>query len=258
MPYCDCPTCTHSRKFLGRNIRKRSTYLINDDLLVDMGPDLFAACAMHDVNLINMRYALITHSHLDHIFVQNLGMRARRMHKQTELPQLILVAPPSVMTLLNSYSPTDAGMELQRYPILPFDRADLSEYKINTVKAKHFPAVGDAINYIIDDGKRKILIASDTATYEEEAWKVLKNLKLDALVIECTRGLNLETSNVHLNLNDMKAMIDKMRDIHAITETTTIYATHFSHQHCPPHEELCEVLQNIGVNCSYDGLVLEV
>jgi phosphoribosyl 1,2-cyclic phosphodiesterase len=87
MPYCDCDTCKHARQFHGKNRRKRCAYLINNDLLVDMGPDLFAACAIHDVDLLQMKYTLITHSHLDHIFVQNLGMRAQGMHHETEFPR---------------------------------------------------------------------------------------------------------------------------------------------------------------------------
>ncbi|WP_188454940.1 MBL fold metallo-hydrolase [Virgibacillus oceani] len=258
MPYCDCVTCTYARKFHGRNIRKRCSYLVNDDLLVDMGPDLFAACAIHDVDLINVKYTLITHSHLDHIFVQNLGLRTRGMHNQTELPQLKLVAPPSVMTLLNAYGASDEGMNLQRYPILPFESLNFTDYHIKSLRAKHMPNVGDAVNYIIDDGSKKVLIASDTAIYEDMVWAHLENQKIDVLIMECTKGLKQESSSVHLNIKDLQFMIEKLAGIHAITEETAIYATHFSHQHCPPHDELGGVLRSIGVNCAYDGLVLEV
>ncbi|WP_176555862.1 MBL fold metallo-hydrolase [Virgibacillus ndiopensis] len=250
MPYCDCTTCTNARKFHGQNIRKRCSYFVNDNLLVDMGPDLFAACAIHDVDLINMNYTLITHSHLDHIFVQNLGMRAKGMHQQTNLPQLKLVAPPSVMTLLNAYGSSDKDMKLQRYPVLPFDCLNFPDYLIKSIKAKHIPNVGDAVNYFIDDGNRKVLFASDTAIYEDRVWPYLANHKIDLLIIECTKGLKQDSSNVHLNIIDLQFMIEKMLTIHAITENTIIYATHFSHQNCPPHEELSEILKKIGVNCA--------
>ena len=52
--------------------------MINNDLLIDIGPDLFTACAMHDVDLLNMKYVLVTHSHLDHFNIQNLKLRARK------------------------------------------------------------------------------------------------------------------------------------------------------------------------------------
>ncbi len=257
-PYCDCQTCMYARKFRGKNMRKRSSQMINEDLLVDMGPDLFTACALHGVDLLKMKYSLVTHSHLDHIFVQNLGMRAKGMRQQTELPPLTLIAPPSVMTLLNSYGPSDQSMELTRNPINPFDSVLLADYTVEAVKAKHLSTVGDAVNYIIDDGKTKILIASDTAIYEDIVWSHLAGLKLDLLVIECTKGPNPEASSVHLNIRDMQYMIDRMKQIEAITENTALYATHFSHQSCPSHEELRTVLRKVGVECAYDGLVLEV
>lgn len=258
MPYCNCETCKHARRFHGKNMRKRCAYLINKDLLVDMGPDLFTACAIHNVDLLQMKYTLITHSHLDHIFVQNLGMRAQGLHRETEIPSMTLVAPPSVMTMLNAYGGPDDKMNLTRYPIHPYDHVELPDYHVKSIKATHFPAVGDAVNYLIDDGKKKVFIASDTAIYEEAAWTHLENKQLDLLVIECTKGFRTDSSPVHLNVTDMQTMISRMKEIHAVTADTTIYATHFSHQHCPPHEELQGALEAIGVHCAYDGLVLEV
>ncbi|WP_066190636.1 MBL fold metallo-hydrolase [Gracilibacillus timonensis] len=257
-PYCNCSTCMQARKFHGKNMRKRTSHIINDDLLVDMGPDLFSACAMHDVDLLNMKYTLITHSHLDHFFAQNLGMRTKGMRAQTELPHLTLIAPSSVMTLLNAYGSTDEGMELTRHPIHPFDRVELDKYTVKSIKAQHLQTVGDAVNYIIDDGERKILIASDTAIYEEEVWPHLENVNLDLVVMECTRSISTKSSSVHLNIRDMQFMLGKMKAIQAINENTIVYATHFSHQHCPPHEELSSALRQIGVQCAYDGLIVEI
>lgn len=258
MPYCDCRTCAHARKHKGRNIRKRCAYMINDDLLVDMGPDLFIACTMHDVDLINTKYVLITHSHKDHFFTQNLTLRTRGFHQHTKLPPLTLVAPPSAMARLNQSGSTDQNMEIERKPILPYDRVKLAPYRMKAIKAAHFPSVGDAVNYIIDDGKKKFLIASDTGIYENEVWPHLENLQLDLLVIEATRGIRASKQTVHLSIEDMKMMVEKMKDIHAITDQTVIYATHFSHQHVPPHEKLSQLLQAVGVECVYDGLVLEI
>ena len=255
-PYCDCLTCTHARRVKGKNIRKRSSYFVNDEVLVDMGPDFFMSAALHDVNMFHMRYTLITHGHLDHFFVQNLGMRAQRMHKNTKLPRLTLVAPPSVMALLNQYSET--RLELERQPITPYETVQLSPYQVKAIKASHYHSVGDAVNYIISNGKRKVMIASDTGVYEEDVWAHLEDAQLDMLIIECTRGLNPKSSKAHLNIKDMQMMIKKMKDIHALTEDTVIYATHFSHQNCPSHEELEQTLLEIGVHCAYDGLVVNI
>ncbi|HEU5139062.1 MAG TPA: MBL fold metallo-hydrolase, partial [Bacillales bacterium] len=217
-PYCNCSTCAHARKHRGRNHRKRCSYFINDNLLVDMGPDLLAACAIHDVDLMNVKYALVTHSHRDHFFVQNLTNRAARA---AELPPLTFVAPPSVMTLLSRSGASDTSIGLKRRPILPYDNVDLEPYQIGTVKATHIPGIGDAVNYIIDDGRKKVLIASDTAVYKDEVWPHLENLRLDQLIIECTMGTDPgknkpDTEKVHLNIEGVKKMLAKMRAIGAV------------------------------------------
>ena len=258
MLYCDCPTCTHARNHQGKNIRKRCSYMINDDLLVDMGPDLSTACGMHNVPLSNLKYALVSHSHLDHFFTLNLKIHPSKFHPGTELPPLTLVAPPSVMTLLRNSDMTGAGLEFHPVPVLPYDRVDLPPYHVKTVKATHFQSVGDAVNYLIDDGQRKILIASDTAVYRDEVWTHLADLRLDALIIECTRGTKPGHHDGHLSIDGVQIMLNKMKSIQAITEDTSIYANHFSHLCVPPHEELSEILQEIGVVCGYDGLVIEV
>src|SRR5690606_40222893 len=82
---------------------------------------------------------------------------------------------------------------------------------------------------------------------------------LDQLIIECTVGTNIANlpgQTRHLSINGVEEMISKMKEIGAITEKTAICATHFTHQHCPNHEELSAILKNIGVQCAYDGLVL--
>lgn len=256
--FCECEGCDYARKHKGHNLRKRSSYVINEDLLVDMGPDLLTSCANHDVLLSRVKYALVSHSHLDHFFIQNLRLRAKGMRKNTEIPELTFVAGPSVMTLLNQNGLSDKQLELKRRTILPFESMELAPYQIQTIKATHYPEVGDAMNYIINDGNKKLLIASDTGIYEEQVWPHLENAQLDALIIEATCGTTPGPIRNHLNIKNMEQMVGGMKKVGAVTNQTEIYASHFSHQHVPPHEELSEMLEEIGVHCGYDGLVISV
>lgn len=260
-PFCDCQTCTHARKNRGYDLRKRCSYLINDDLLVDMGADLYAACSMYDISLMDMKYALVTHSHHDHFYAQNIKQRRLGYHHQEMPPELLFAAPPSVMTLLDVAAVNDKRVGLKRRPVLPFDTFNMGHYKVTALKATHIPSIGDAVNYIIDDGNKKVLIASDTAVYEEDVWPYLKNAELDQLVIECAVGVNthLEAAQTrHLSINGVEMMIDKMKEINAITDHTSIYVTHFTHKHCLPHDEMNEIFKDLGAQCAHDGLVLKI
>src|SRR4051812_3433749 len=44
-PWCACATCAAARRLGGRDVRLRSAALVNDNLLLDAGPDVPAAVA---------------------------------------------------------------------------------------------------------------------------------------------------------------------------------------------------------------------
>src|SRR5699024_603680 len=103
-------------------------------------------------------------------------------------------------------------------------------------------------NFIIDDGSFKIMIASDTGLYGDDVWEHLQNQQLNMLIIEMTKG-TLPSNQVHMNIADAEKTLEVMKQIDAITNETAIFATHFGHQHCPPHDELVNILEQKGITC---------
>lgn len=257
-PYCNCTTCAHARKHKGKNSRKRCSYMINEDMLIDMGPDLFTACVQYDVDLLKAKYMLVTHSHLDHFLPMNLGMRAKKFRKGIELPPLTFAAPPSVMSLLTHSPYDDKSMELTRKTVLPYDSFTMDAYHIQTIKASHHLEIGDAVNYLVDDGKKKVLIASDTGFYKDEAWPYLEQTQAETLVIESTVGTGTCANITHLNIEGVQEMVRRLKGIGALKENASIFATHFSHHHCPPHDELSAIFEKLGITCVYDGLIADI
>ena len=65
--FCRCDNCKRARELGGPSLRKRSSVLINDDLLIDLGPYIMTAAFMHDCTLTSVRYCLQTHPHADHL-----------------------------------------------------------------------------------------------------------------------------------------------------------------------------------------------
>ena len=74
--FCDCDNCTAARQAGGPSLRKRSSALINQDLLIDLGPDLMAAAQQHGVSLAQLNYCLQTHEHEDHLDPSHFGSRS--------------------------------------------------------------------------------------------------------------------------------------------------------------------------------------
>lgn len=254
-PFCGCPTCGHAREYRGRNVRRRQSILINDDLLVDLGPDLYASCADLGLSLTGLRYALVTHGHPDHFQTINLAFRAKGFRLRTALPPLTLVASPAVLAAWDRSGGKDDSAELVRVPVLPNERLFAPPYRIHSIEATH---IEEAMNYAIDDGRRKLLYASDTGLYREHVWDTVKGHRFDAVIMECTLG-NRANGTTHMSVRDMKIMLDRMRQLGCIDEATPVIATHFSHQQVEPHEPLARMLlEEAGVRCAFDGMVLEL
>jgi phosphoribosyl 1,2-cyclic phosphate phosphodiesterase len=254
-PFCDCTTCEHARRFGGVNIRKRQSIIINADLLIDMGPDVPAACGMYGISLNQLKYNLITHSHHDHFYWHNLAMRGKGYRKNSSHHPLQLVAPESVFRLYGKTN--DEALDMTRRGIQLNETFELTPYTIKSLTASHHETSGDAMNYIIDDGSVKLLYACDTGLYEDAVWEEMKGHKLDAIIMDSTVTVT-DHHKVHLNHWGFLKMLERMEEIGSKTPETRVYATHFSHQGGPSHDELAELYGKSGIQVAYDGLTIHI
>jgi Metal-dependent hydrolases of the beta-lactamase superfamily I len=76
--FCRCRNCQQARLLGGPSIRRRSACLVNDDLLIDLGPDISAAMQVNGLCLGQVKYLLITHAHSDHLLPENLLYRRKK------------------------------------------------------------------------------------------------------------------------------------------------------------------------------------
>ena len=65
--WCTCDTCRKCRQNGGKDIRRRASYLIDDDTMVDFGPDANWQVREFGIDLSAIRRLLITHPHEDHL-----------------------------------------------------------------------------------------------------------------------------------------------------------------------------------------------
>ena len=85
--FCECENCKKSRIAGGKNIRTRSQALIDDKLLIDFPADTYMHFLKYDVPLAKIKNCLITHSHSDHLYPQELPMRRKGFsHIKEEFP----------------------------------------------------------------------------------------------------------------------------------------------------------------------------
>ncbi|MCX6375498.1 MAG: hypothetical protein NTU88_05610, partial [Armatimonadetes bacterium] len=63
LAFCRCDNCERARELGGPSLRRRSSALINRDLLIDIGPDIATGDSLSGSSLSNVQYCLQTHSH---------------------------------------------------------------------------------------------------------------------------------------------------------------------------------------------------
>ena len=168
-PWCQCATCTSARTLGGRDIRLRSALLINDDLLIDIGPDVPAAAARLGIALASVQAVLVTHHHGDHLSSDAFHGRDRRWGGRPLPPiDLYATAPALAMLTRNDGNPLPlaplritahpirrfehltvaTGGDLEPDPRLPDGKGDLPplparRYEVWPLAANHFEMTGE-------------------------------------------------------------------------------------------------------------------
>ena len=64
--WCRCENCRKARQMGGRNIRKNSCAFIAPNILIDFPNEVFMQAEKWGVDLVDLEYLFITHSHDDH------------------------------------------------------------------------------------------------------------------------------------------------------------------------------------------------
>ncbi len=262
-PFCACANCERARALGGPSIRHRAAAIVNDDLLLDFGPDLVASSASLGLPLTNVRYVLVTHFHSDHFDPSNLLIRSRA-YGVSEPPPLAVYG--SAYTLrrgsttfvrdLAGYelftSEAARDLDLDYHPVEPFAPFDAGPYRVIA-----FPAAHDegAVVWAISRDGRTILYATDTKTLPEATWRGFRDqgLRFDVVMLDHTYG-DVDDMRGHLTAREVAAHVERFRAEGLLAEGGRVFGTHISHESAPPHPELSELAGRLGYEIAYDGL----
>jgi len=267
--FCKCANCQKARVLGGKSLRKRSAMLINDDLLIDLGPDIMAASQIHKVPLTNVHYCLQTHPHADHLDLSHLLSRSPGFGV-IGAPQLHFYASAATLGRadqtfkrdLSGYGLFDPQAEkelnLKLHQIEPLQSFVVGSYRVVAFPANHASGFG-ALLYAIETGEHTIFYGTDTAVLFEEVWQAFHQYRMqfDAVVLDHTYGPD-ETGSDHLSAHQVIEHVGRMREESIITDETRVFATHIAHEGNPAHPELSEFAAQYGYEIAYDGLVIEV
>jgi phosphoribosyl 1,2-cyclic phosphate phosphodiesterase len=263
--FCRCPNCQRARVLGGPSVRKRSAALINDDLLLDLGPDIMTAATLHGCPLTNVRYCLQTHAHADHLDPSHLLSRspeygvvdAPRLHFYASLATLqraadLLardVAPASL------FDPAvGERLNLELHPVVAIQPFLVGPYRVIAFRANHDPSV-EPLLYAVEADDRCIFYGTDTAVLPEETWQAFhhQRLRFDVVILDHTYGPS-HSGDDHLSAQQVIAHAARMRAEGLLSEGARVLATHLAHDSTPPHPDLAAFAAQHGYEVAYDGL----
>jgi phosphoribosyl 1,2-cyclic phosphate phosphodiesterase len=268
-PFCRCANCRQARVLGGRSLRKRSAALINNDLLIDLGPDILTASNMYGRHLFEVRYCLQTHAHEDHLDTSHFLSRSPEFGV-VGASCLHFYASPGTLRLAAQRLERDcepAGLldtevgerlNLKIHQIEALQSFTIGRYQVTAFPANHDPTVDPLLYAVAVDGL-SIFYGTDTATLPEETWQGFhqRKLRFDLVILDHTYGPDEPTSD-HLSAHEFIAHVARIRDEDLLTDKARAFATHIAHEGNPPHPQLADFASQHGYEIAYDGLTIEV
>lgn len=260
--FCHCEVCNHARVNKGRNIRTRSQALIDGKLLLDFGPDTFLHSLKYNIQLADVEVCLVTHSHDDHLYLEDLRARRRsRANIRPGTPALKVYGGQGVRDILK---PREDGFVTKDNSVLfcqikPFEQIEiLNEYIVIALPAVH--TSNEPFVYVIQNNSKTYLYGHDTDYFEECVWEYLKknHIYFDVISLDCTEGIKHIEYPGHMNFARMQNMCERLRIDGCIDENTQIIANHISHNGLASYDKANEVGESLGYLVSYDGMEIEV
>jgi phosphoribosyl 1,2-cyclic phosphodiesterase len=243
--------------------------LVNDDLLLDLGPDIMTGSQVHGYSLVNVRYCLQTHPHADHLDLSHLLSRSRE-YGTVGTPCLHFYASSESLQRaaqtferdLEGYGlltkEAEKRLNLKIHTIEAFKPFTFGRYRAIAFPANHAPIMG-AMLYVIEAEGRSVFYGTDTAILLEPTWQAFHELhmRFDLVILDHTYGPNQEGSD-HLSAHQFIDHIARMRREGLMTRSGRAFATHIAHEGNPAHPELAVFAEQHGYEVAYDGLILEI
>jgi phosphoribosyl 1,2-cyclic phosphate phosphodiesterase len=271
--FCACDNCEKARQAGGPSLRKRCAALIDDELLIDLGPDLMAASMQHGVSLAKVRYCVQTHEHSDHLDPSHLLSRssycgvmdAPRLHFYASRQALGRAArilhneePDALPFDTALFEATSERLNLNVHVVEPFQHFAVGPYQLYSLKANHAHET-TALLYLIQRGGRVIFYGTDTGEMPEETWDALESYGrgCDLVILDHTFGFK-KRATTHLNAEQFLEQVVRLREKGLLAEKSRVVATHIGHHSNPTHPELVEFAARHGYEVAYDGMVIEL
>ena len=258
-PFCNGIFCESSRE--NKINRLRSSAIIDDNILIDFGPDLVASCQIYNKKLFNISILLITHSHPDHLYLPNFGLRMKPYNESYEkICKMKILSNKYVVNSIKNHKYFNSDKS-ELIEMEPFFKYTYGNYEIIAVPANHKTSSGEQpFIYIIHKDAKTIFYATDTGTLSDEVIVKIQSIldyKIDLLVLDATLGFSNSDFPHHHSYESFKSEIIRFKKADILSKDVRIFAHHFSH-HNNDYKYIKEKYEKIGVDVSLDGMEIKI
>ena len=157
----------------GKNIRTRSQTLINDNLLIDFPPDSYYHFLKNNIEADKIKYLLITHSHLDHLYINDFYLHHGDFAHNVRSEKLeIFCSKGAHEQIVHNGVPSNINVT----KIAPFKTFSVGGYEVTALPARHM-AGDDVVIYMIKDDKT-VFYLHDTGFLYEEVFEYIEKWNL--------------------------------------------------------------------------------
>lgn len=252
--FCNGYASQRALELGGKNMRSRSSILVDQVLKIDFPPDTFHQAVNYGFNFASIKYLFITRSSYNNFAAEEFRNLNPFLVNRKNLEYLRIFGNVESMGLLKKF---DSTLHATLHEIQPYQMINIGNFVVYPIKAMNN---GDIypLNYVIRKGSRTMLYATDTGLYEEKTWKNLKGLSVDVAIVECSQGPKKSTQTERMGLPDVLSYKRKAEEIGLTGSSTKWILTHFSQQGGLLHEELEEVAKPFGFTVAYDGMEVVV
>ncbi len=266
LAFCNCDVCRQSRQLAGKNIRKRSSIVINDELMIDLGPDSVSACSMYGIDAGKIRFLLQTHSHSDHFDAGHFVTRWSDYATKNVRP-LDIVCSKGTSENMNHWIHENENIDLfderwqadlncRLHIVKHGDRIRLDDYEIVAIDSKHDPRT-EALVYIVSWNGKTLFYGTDLLEISEDAWRILETYRFDVVFLDQTYGKGFNAGG-HLDAGMVSNYVKAMKTKGLIDDQSSVYATHISHEGNAIHDEMEKEARKNGYRIAYDGMKISL
>ena len=238
--------------------RRCSSILINDDLLVDPGPNIFHFCETNGTPdlLDGVKNIIVTHSHWDHF---NSAVTARLCMDKG----CTLWADPACMRKLIRDLGEETAAKIHFVETKRNRDYAIGGYTVTSLRGNHATEDPDEDTriYLIEEGGRILFYGCDSAWIPTVSWNVIRGKAVNAMVLELTCG---ETATYdwrifeHNTPEMLDIMLTMFKKYNLFAPDVKYYVSHLARTLHTDHEGLVKYLEPREVTPAYDGFSFEV